>query len=100
MRFARVREPGRERPAVQGGDGALRLLPETLGDIDGQFWIDGRRDEVEELLTLNGHAEFAGTSEHFGAPIAKPERSSASHSTTATTLWRLAVLFSRSPSFA
>jgi hypothetical protein len=50
------------------------------------------------LLTLNGLAEFAGTSEHFGAPIAKPERSSASHSTT--TLWRRAVLFPRSPSFA
>ena len=74
MRIARVGEPGRERAAVQGDDGVVRFLPQTLGDIDGQFWIDGRRDEVERLLASNGLVELVGTSERFGAPIAKPEK--------------------------
>lgn len=74
MRIARVGLPGRERAALQGADGVLRYLPETLGDVDGQFWIDGRREEAERLLKTNSLAEPVGEQERFGAPIAKPEK--------------------------
>lgn len=74
MRFARVGESGRERAAVQGTDGVLRLLPDVLGDIDGSFWVDGRYDEVEKLVVSNKLGDVVPPSVRFGAPIAKPEK--------------------------
>ena len=74
MRLARVGEPGCERAAVHDAHGMLRLLPDALGDIDGRFWVDGRREEVERLWASGGLGEVVATSERFGAPIAKPEK--------------------------
>ncbi len=74
MRLARVGQLGRERAAVEDEKGILRFLPETMGDIDGQFWIDGRRDEVQRLLQANALGEPVAESERRGSPIAKPEK--------------------------
>lgn len=65
---------GGERAALYCDDGALRYLPETFGDIDGEFWIDGRREEAERLLKSNSLAQVVRPQERFGAPIAKPEK--------------------------
>lgn len=74
MRIARVGAPGRERAALQDENGVIKYLPEDLGDIDGQFWIDGRRDQAEKLLTSNSLLESVDRHERFAAPITKPEK--------------------------
>ncbi len=74
MRIARMGPIGRERAALYCDDGVLRYLPESLGDVDGRFWVDGRREEAERLVNSNSLTHVVGAQERCGAPIAKPEK--------------------------
>lgn len=74
MRLVRVGEPGAERAAVLDRDGAAWMLPDSVGDIDANFWRRGGVDEVRRHVESGALAERVDPSVRLGAPIAKPEK--------------------------
>jgi 2-keto-4-pentenoate hydratase/2-oxohepta-3-ene-1,7-dioic acid hydratase in catechol pathway len=70
MRFVRVGEPGRERPAVVDGAGRFLALPHEMGDIDGAFWHSGGIERAQDHLDAGSLTEVEVT--RLGAPIAAP----------------------------
>jgi 2-keto-4-pentenoate hydratase/2-oxohepta-3-ene-1,7-dioic acid hydratase in catechol pathway len=69
-----VGEVGAERVAVVLPDGTLRVLPESFGDIDADFWSDGRARTIRTYLDAASDADDVAPGARLGAPIAKPEK--------------------------
>jgi 2-keto-4-pentenoate hydratase/2-oxohepta-3-ene-1,7-dioic acid hydratase in catechol pathway len=70
VRFARVGEPGEERPVVVTDDGTLLDLGGLTGDVDGVFL--GSLGEVHpSALPVLAPAQHASAL-RFGAPVARP----------------------------
>ena len=65
---------GAERLAVYDADGQWRYAPADLGDVDGAFWVDGRRERLAAALESGELGEVVPEGERRGAPIAKPEK--------------------------
>jgi 2-keto-4-pentenoate hydratase/2-oxohepta-3-ene-1,7-dioic acid hydratase in catechol pathway len=74
MKLARVGDVGAERVAVVHDDGAARLLPSSLGDIDAGFWSDGRIEEIRAFLNTDSVEDRVAPTTRWGAPIVKPEK--------------------------
>jgi len=74
MKIARVGEVGNERMTVVLPDGTLRAFPDTFGDLDASFWIDGRADEIRTFLAAERAEDIVAPNARLGAPIAKPEK--------------------------
>jgi 2-keto-4-pentenoate hydratase/2-oxohepta-3-ene-1,7-dioic acid hydratase in catechol pathway len=74
MRFLRIGQPGRERPAVVGPGDQLYDLSGLIRDIDGAFWSESAVDDVRLRLDAGTLPELDSADERVGAPIAKPEK--------------------------
>jgi 2-keto-4-pentenoate hydratase/2-oxohepta-3-ene-1,7-dioic acid hydratase in catechol pathway len=74
MRLVRVGDAGQERAGVLDKDGEILRLPESLGDIDADFWRQGRLEEVRRLLEAGRLSEVVEGPVRYGPPIAKPEK--------------------------
>ncbi|HEV7959068.1 MAG TPA: fumarylacetoacetate hydrolase family protein, partial [Acidimicrobiales bacterium] len=74
MRLVRVGSAGDERPAVFGDGDEMWYLPESLGDVSGEFFGHGGVEKVRELLESNALVERVGEGVRVGAPIARPEK--------------------------
>src|SRR5579863_6429367 len=74
MRIARVGPVGHERAAVVDAQGVTRYLPESLGDVDEDFWVDQRLTVVAGLLESGALIEVADPGARVGAPIARPSK--------------------------
>jgi 2-keto-4-pentenoate hydratase/2-oxohepta-3-ene-1,7-dioic acid hydratase in catechol pathway len=74
MKIARVGEVGNERVVVVLPDSTLRILPESLGDVDAGFWSDGRAHEIRTFLATDAEVNVVPPGARRGAPIAKPEK--------------------------
>ena len=71
MRFARVGQPGAERPVVLDGETAFDLRPLTQ-DIDGGFFDASGIERVRTALANGSLEETDISHERVGAPIARP----------------------------
>jgi 2-keto-4-pentenoate hydratase/2-oxohepta-3-ene-1,7-dioic acid hydratase in catechol pathway len=74
MRLARVGSAGNERPAVFGAGDDLWYLPDSLGDLNGEFFARGGLEDVRALVDRGVLVDRVEESVRFGAPIAKPEK--------------------------
>jgi 2-keto-4-pentenoate hydratase/2-oxohepta-3-ene-1,7-dioic acid hydratase in catechol pathway len=74
MKLVRVGESGKERAAVLGLQNEIVWLPDSFGDIDGDFWRNGGLDGLHEILKSNALGIDNGEPVRFGPPIAKPEK--------------------------
>jgi 2-keto-4-pentenoate hydratase/2-oxohepta-3-ene-1,7-dioic acid hydratase in catechol pathway len=74
MRLVRVGEARHERAAVLGAQGEILRLPDSFGDIDADFWRQGRLEEVRRLLESGQFSERVQEPVRYGPPIAKPEK--------------------------
>jgi 2-keto-4-pentenoate hydratase/2-oxohepta-3-ene-1,7-dioic acid hydratase in catechol pathway len=74
MKLVRVGSPGSERPAVFGAGDELWYLPESLGDINGEFLANGGVEKVRDLMERHVLVERVEETPRFGAPIARPEK--------------------------
>jgi 2-keto-4-pentenoate hydratase/2-oxohepta-3-ene-1,7-dioic acid hydratase in catechol pathway len=74
MRLVRVGDAGHERAGVLGADGAVLRLPESIGDIDADFWRQGRLEEVRRLLDNGEMSDVVEGPVRYGPPIAKSEK--------------------------
>lgn len=73
MQLMRLGEPGQEKPAVRGQDGAIRDLTPLTSDIDGAFLAADGTARVREALRTDTLPTLAGAdSARIGAPVAKP----------------------------
>jgi 2,4-didehydro-3-deoxy-L-rhamnonate hydrolase len=72
MRFMRVGEPGRERPAVQGDDDLVFDITPVTDDVDGPFLAGGGIQRVRDAVT-GGTLPCLDTSGlRLGPPVARP----------------------------
>jgi 2-keto-4-pentenoate hydratase/2-oxohepta-3-ene-1,7-dioic acid hydratase in catechol pathway len=74
MKLLRVGEVGHEVPVVLGENGEMLRLPDSLGDIDDDFFARGGVREVQMLLDAGQLSDVVSDSVRIGAPIAKPEK--------------------------
>jgi 2-keto-4-pentenoate hydratase/2-oxohepta-3-ene-1,7-dioic acid hydratase in catechol pathway len=71
MRFLRVGEPGRERPAVEEGEEVFDLSPVT-DDIDGAFLAGNGVLRARDALRRRSLSPLDITGRRLGPPIARP----------------------------
>jgi 2-keto-4-pentenoate hydratase/2-oxohepta-3-ene-1,7-dioic acid hydratase in catechol pathway len=74
MKLLRVGEIGHEVPVVLGENGEMLRLPDSIGDIDSDFFARGGIGEIQLLLDSNRLSDVVSDSVRIGAPIAKPEK--------------------------
>ncbi|MDO5744457.1 MAG: fumarylacetoacetate hydrolase family protein [Micrococcaceae bacterium] len=84
MKFARIGDPGAERPIVLDDEGRAFDISGTFTDIDGAFLSGGGIDTVREGLAAGSYPALgwslaegeaftaAPTGERIGSPIARP----------------------------
>jgi 2-keto-4-pentenoate hydratase/2-oxohepta-3-ene-1,7-dioic acid hydratase in catechol pathway len=74
MKLIRVGDSGRERAGILGTQNEILWIPDSFGDIDGEFWRLGRLEALYEMQLSNALRPDAGKQTRYGAPIAKPEK--------------------------
>jgi 2-keto-4-pentenoate hydratase/2-oxohepta-3-ene-1,7-dioic acid hydratase in catechol pathway len=74
MKLVRVGEAGSERAAILGLQNEILRIPDSFGDIDGTFWRQGHREELNDLLQANALNDHIDEQVRFGPPISKPEK--------------------------
>ncbi|WP_432042996.1 fumarylacetoacetate hydrolase family protein [Streptomyces cadmiisoli] len=72
MRFVRLGEPGRERPAVIDDHGLTRDLSALAPDIDGAFLEGDGIARTRRALTDGSLPVLDGKGLRFGPPVARP----------------------------
>lgn len=72
MRFLRVGEPGRERPAVQDDEHVVFDISSVTGDVDGQFLAGDGIRRVRDALAAGGLPRLEISGLRVGPPLARP----------------------------
>jgi 2-keto-4-pentenoate hydratase/2-oxohepta-3-ene-1,7-dioic acid hydratase in catechol pathway len=75
VRFLRLGDPGRERPALLAPDGRHLDLTGVIGDLDRAFWVDQGPDAVRAAFEAGALPEIpAGEAagSRVGAAVARP----------------------------
>jgi 2,4-didehydro-3-deoxy-L-rhamnonate hydrolase len=72
MRFLRVGEPGRERPAVQSDEDLVFDITSVTDDVDGPFLADEGIQRVRDAVTAGILPGLDISGQRVGPPVARP----------------------------
>ncbi|MFE9043420.1 fumarylacetoacetate hydrolase family protein [Streptomyces sp. NPDC007818] len=72
MKFVRLGEPGRERPAVIDDQGLTRDLTALTADLDGAFWASDGTARTRQALADGALPVLEAAGLRLGPPVARP----------------------------